>query len=85
MATFVLLPGGWHGGWWYQPLVDRLRQHGERAHPITLTGVGDRSQRGAASVNLDTHIDDVIRIMDTEQIDNAVLVAHSYSGMVMTA
>jgi pimeloyl-ACP methyl ester carboxylesterase len=85
MTTFVLLPGGWHGGWWYQPLVDRLHQHGERARPITLTGVGDRSHPCSIPVNLDTHIDDVIRVMDDEQIDNAVLVAHSYSGMVMTA
>ena len=85
MATFVLLPGGWHGGWWYQPLVDRLRQHGQQAHPITLSGVGDRSRPGSASVNVDTHIEDVIGYLDNQHIDNAVLVAHSYSGMVMTA
>jgi hypothetical protein len=24
MATFVLVPGGWHGGWYFQPLAEAL-------------------------------------------------------------
>jgi len=61
MATFVLVPGGWHGGWYFQSLAEALRARGHRAYPITLTGLGERRHLLRADVNLDTHIDDVIR------------------------
>ncbi|MBO0873112.1 MAG: alpha/beta hydrolase [Pseudonocardia sp.] len=82
MATFVLVPGGWHGGWYFQSLADRLRQHGHRAYPVTLTGIGERNHLPGA--NLDTHIEDVVGLLDRERIDDAVLCGHSYAGMVIS-
>ncbi|MEU0939643.1 MULTISPECIES: alpha/beta hydrolase family protein [unclassified Embleya] len=84
MTTFVLVPGAWHGAWTFQPLARRLREHGHDAYPLTLTGVGDRKHLLAASVNLDTHIRDVLNLLADEQITDAVLVGHSYGGMVIT-
>jgi pimeloyl-ACP methyl ester carboxylesterase len=84
MATFVLVPGGWHGGWYYTSLADRLRAVGHRALSITLTGLGDRAHLNSATVNLDTHIDDVLAVLAAEQVADAVLVGHSYGGMVIT-
>ncbi|NUR87723.1 MAG: alpha/beta hydrolase [Nonomuraea sp.] len=84
MATFVLVPGGWHGGWQYTGLADRLRAAGHRALTITLTGLGDRAHLNSATVNLDTHIDDVLAVFAAEQVTGAVLVGHSYGGMVIT-
>ncbi|NJP95591.1 alpha/beta hydrolase [Nonomuraea sp. FMUSA5-5] len=84
MAHFVLVPGGWHGGWYYSPLVDRLRAAGHQAHAVTLTGVGERAHLAASSVNLDTHIEDVLAVLAAERITDAVLVGHSYGGMVIT-
>jgi len=83
VATFVLVPGGWHGGWWYRPIAAALRRHGHDAYPVTLTGLGDRAHLGATA-NLDTHIQDVVALLETERITDAVLVGHSYSGMVIT-
>jgi hypothetical protein len=68
MATFVLVPGGWHGSWWFEPIVRRLRRHGHEAYPLTLTGVGDRIHLLATSVNLDTHILNVANVLEAERI-----------------
>ncbi len=84
MATFVLIPGGWHGGWYFQSLARQLRRAGHEAYPLTLTGLGERSHLLTSSVNLDTHIQDVIQVLESEQIENAVLCGHSYGGMVVS-
>ncbi|MFH8369313.1 alpha/beta fold hydrolase [Streptomyces sp. NPDC018031] len=84
MTTFVLVPGAWHGGWTFEPLARELRGHGHQAYPVTLTGVGGRKHLLTASVNLDTHIEDVVNLLVDEGITEAVLVGHSYAGMVLT-
>jgi pimeloyl-ACP methyl ester carboxylesterase len=84
MTTFVLVPGSCHGAWCFEPLARRLRQHGHEAYPITLTGVGARKHLLNASVNLDTHIEDVVNLLEDEQLTDTVLVGHSYAGMVIT-
>lgn len=78
MTTFVLVPGMCHGGWSYAELAEGLRGH--RVYPLTLTGVGERHD----GVNLDTHIQDVTGLLAAEDIRDAVLVGHSYGGMVIT-
>ncbi|MCQ4041211.1 alpha/beta fold hydrolase [Streptantibioticus rubrisoli] len=83
MTTYVLIPGACHGGWWYQSTARELRQHGHDAYALTLTGIGDRAHLLSASVNLDTHIEDVVRLLEDERIEDAVLVGHSYGGMVI--
>src|SRR5512142_2988322 len=82
--TFVLVPGGWHGGWWFQPLAHRLTRLGHEAFPLTLTGLGERKHLLAASTNLDTHVEDVVNVLETEQLEDVILVGHSYGGMVIT-
>ncbi|NEB76925.1 alpha/beta hydrolase [Streptomyces sp. SID14478] len=84
MATFVLVPGGWHGGWYYAALADTLRAAGHRALPVTLTGIGERAHLGGPAVNLETHIADVLAVLASERVTDAVLVGHSYAGMVIT-
>ncbi|WP_210238467.1 hypothetical protein [Brucella haematophila] len=41
MATFILIAGGWQGGWVYQKVADILAGHGHIVVPITLSGLGD--------------------------------------------
>jgi pimeloyl-ACP methyl ester carboxylesterase len=84
MSTYVLIPGGWHGGWYFQPLVDALRARGHRAYPVTLTGLGERRHLLDSSVNLDVHIDDVVQLLEMEQLSDVVLLGHSYGGMVLS-
>ncbi len=84
MATFVLVHGITCGAWAYKPVTKRLRAAGHTVHPITLTGVAERSHLNAPQVNLDTHIQDVVGTFLWEDITDAVLVGHSYGGMVIT-
>jgi hypothetical protein len=51
MSTFVLVPGGWHGGWYFQSFVDALRARGHRAYAVTLTGLGERRHLLNSHVN----------------------------------
>jgi pimeloyl-ACP methyl ester carboxylesterase len=82
-TTFVLVPGGWHGGWDYRPVTERLRARGHTVHELTLTGVGERSRFPLGTINLDTHIADVVRVFEQADLRDAVLVGHSYGGMVI--
>ncbi|WP_458690302.1 alpha/beta fold hydrolase [Nocardia tengchongensis] len=84
MATFVLVPGAYHGGWWFEPLARQLRERGHEAYPVTLTGLGDRVHLAGAGVNLDTHIADVVNVLDRNDLTDVVLVGHSSGGMSIT-
>ena len=84
MATFVLVPGMCHGGWCFDELAERLRDHGHRTYPLTLTGLSERGHLLHGGVNLDTHIQDVTGVLAAADIRDAVLVGHSYGGMVIT-
>ncbi|GGS91706.1 alpha/beta fold hydrolase [Nonomuraea spiralis] len=84
MATYVLIPGMCHGGWCFDDLAEGLRAHGHRVHALTLTGLAERAHLLHAGVNLDTHLQDVIAYMEAYDVRDAVLVGHSYGGMVIT-
>jgi pimeloyl-ACP methyl ester carboxylesterase len=84
MATFVLAPGGWHGGWYFQPLAEALQKRGHTAYAVTLTGLGERRHLLRANLNLDTHVDDVVQLIEMEKLSDVILVGHSYAGMVIT-
>jgi hypothetical protein len=61
-----------------------LTQAGHEVFTPTLTGVGERSHLLKSDVNLDTHILDVVNEMRWQELNNVVLVGHSYAGMVVT-
>ena len=42
MATYVLVPGAWLGGWAWNDVAARLRAVGHDVYPVTLTGLGER-------------------------------------------
>jgi pimeloyl-ACP methyl ester carboxylesterase len=50
---------------------------------MTLTGLGDRARPLSTAKNLDTHIQDVLSFLEAADIHDAVLVGHSYAGMVI--
>jgi pimeloyl-ACP methyl ester carboxylesterase len=81
----VLVPGACLGGWAWRDVAARLRAQGHDAYPMTLTGLGDRVHLARADVDLETHIADVVNLLDYEALEDAVLVGHSYAGTVVTA
>ena len=84
MSTFVLVPGGWRGGWTFTPLARVLRGLGHEVFTPTLTGLGDRVHLAAARPNLDTHIMDVANLLAYEDLQDVILCGHSYAGMVIS-
>jgi pimeloyl-ACP methyl ester carboxylesterase len=83
MANIILVAGTFHGGWYWDPIVPGLTSAGHRVFAPTLTGL-DASELIAGPVNLDTHIDDVLRVIDDNQLKEIALVGWSYGGMVIT-
>jgi pimeloyl-ACP methyl ester carboxylesterase len=84
MSTFVLVHGGGHGGWCWQRLVPLLRSAGHQVYTPTLTGLGERSHLLHPDIDLDTHIADVVGVLNYEGLTDVILVGHSYGGMVIT-
>ncbi|HEY6568197.1 MAG TPA: alpha/beta fold hydrolase [Actinomycetota bacterium] len=84
MATFVIVHGGWGGGWEWRHVANELIRLGHAALTPTLTGLGERSHLLAPSITLDTHAADVTGLLEWERLDDAILVGHSYGGMVTT-
>ncbi|MEU9837182.1 alpha/beta fold hydrolase [Streptosporangium sp. NPDC048047] len=86
MATFILVPGAWHGSWAFEAVVPPLERAGHVVHALTLTGLRpDDDEAAVAAANLDTHAGDVLRLLDRAHITGATLVGHSYGGMVIAA
>lgn len=82
--TFVFVHGAWGGAWDYQNMEKLLEEQSHKVYRITLTGLGERAHLNNPQVNLDTHIMDVVNVFKYEQIERAVLIGHSYGGMVIT-
>ena len=78
MSTFVLVGGAWLGAWVWRDVEDALVANGHRAYAVTLTGLGDRSHLNDTGVDLDVHVDDIVHVLDYEELDDVVLVGHSY-------
>ena len=81
---FVLVHGAWHGGWCWRKLGPHLTAAGHEVHTPTLTGLGDRVHLNRPDVDLDTHIEDIIAMMEFEDLHDVILVGHSYAGMVIS-
>jgi len=84
MSTYVLVHGAWHGSWCWKHVRQRLQAEGHQVFTPTLTGVGERSHLLTPSVNLDTHIEDIINLILWEELSQVVLCGHSYGGCVIT-
>lgn len=81
-TTFVLIHGAWHGGWCWRFVADRLRANGHRVFAPTLTGLGERCHLIEAVTSLDVSIADVENLLEAEELDDVVLVGHSFGGLV---
>jgi len=83
--TIVIVHGAWGGAWAFRRVDALLRDKGYNVYRPQLTGLGDRVHLATAEVDLETHITDVVNLLDYEDLSDAVLVGHSYSGIVVTA
>lgn len=84
MATLVLVHGAWGGGWEWREVERLLCARGHEATRPTLTGLGERAHLASPAVTLATHVEDVARHLEVEDLSGVVLCGHSYGGMVVT-
>ncbi len=84
MATYILVHGAWHGGWCYRETAAALRGQGHQVFTPTLSGVGERFHQSRESITLETHVRDLAGVVEAEELDDIILVGHSYGGMVIT-
>jgi len=84
MAAIVLVPGAGLGAWAWARVTPALRAAGPDVHPLTLTGAGDRAHLAHPGIDLSAWITDVVAALDAEELDDVVLVGHSFAGTVIT-
>ncbi len=85
MATVVLVHGSCHGGWGWQRVIPLLEEAGHEVWAPTLTGLAERRHLLTPDVDLRMHTRDVTELMGFEDLQDVVLVGHSYGGMVITS
>ena len=73
MTAYVMVRGAWLGGWCWQKVASRLRDEGHDVYPVTLTGLGERAHLASPEVDLETHISDVVNVIEFEDLHDVVL------------
>ena len=84
MANYILVHGGWFGAWCWDKVVPLLQAAGHSVYTPTLTGLGEQAALLTPDIGLDTHIQDVVNLIETKDLQQVILVGHSYSGLVIT-
>jgi len=82
--TFLVCHGAWSGGWAWKKMHPLMQAAGHRLVTPSYTGLGERVHLMNPSIDLDTHIEDVLNVIKYEDLRDVVLVGHSYGGMVAT-
>jgi pimeloyl-ACP methyl ester carboxylesterase len=82
--TYVLVHGTWLGGWCWKHVRRALTEMGHDVYTPTLTGCGERKHLMSRDVGLETHILDVANVIECEELDQVILVGHSFSGIAIT-
>jgi pimeloyl-ACP methyl ester carboxylesterase len=85
LARFVLIPGAWLGAWAWKEVTPYLEKKGNSAYPVTLTGMGERVHLATNDVGMNTAIQDVLNVIKYNDVNDFVLVGHSFAGKVVAA
>jgi hypothetical protein len=73
MSNFVLVHGGWRGGWIWKTVARQLRKEGNDVYTPTLTGLADRKHLLHSDINLSTHIQEIVSLIEYEELNDVVL------------
>jgi pimeloyl-ACP methyl ester carboxylesterase len=84
-ATFVLVHPAWHGAWCWKKVAPLLRAAQHDVYTPTLTGLGERSHLAHPMIGLDTHVQDVVNVLEYEDLRDVILLGHSNGGTLITA
>jgi dienelactone hydrolase len=64
MTVFILVSDAFTGGWIWRDVAAGLREAGAEVHPVTLTGMGDRRHLAGPGTDLETHVQDLVQLID---------------------
>jgi pimeloyl-ACP methyl ester carboxylesterase len=84
MATFLVSHGAWSAGWAWKKMHPLMAARGHRLLTPTYTGLGERGHLAGPDISLDTHIADILGVIEMEDLRDFILIGHSYGGMVAT-
>src|SRR4029077_6390329 len=84
VGTFVVAHGAWGAGWVWKKMHPLMAARGHRLITPTYTGLGERSHLANPAIDLDTHISDIVTVLDCEDLTGLMLIGHSDGGMVAT-
>lgn len=84
MTSFVVAHGAWSSAWAWRKMRPLLRAAGHELWTPSYTGLGERAHLANRSIDLETHIKDVVGTIEMEDLTEVVLIGHSYGGMVAT-
>src|SRR5580692_2158825 len=83
-ATFLVCTGAWSAGWAWKKMHPLMHAAGHRLVTPTYTGLGEREHLANPSIDLETHIQDILNVIKYEDLRDIALIGHSYGGMVAT-
>jgi pimeloyl-ACP methyl ester carboxylesterase len=83
-ATFLVCHGAWSAGWAWKKMHPLMAAAGHRLVTPTCTGLGEREHLANPSIDLETHIQDILNVIKYEDLRDIALIGHSYGGMVAT-
>jgi len=84
MASVVLAHGAWSAAWGWKKMRPLFRAAGIEFFSPTYTGLGERAHLARPDIDLSTHVQDVLAVLDVEDLRDVTLIGHSYGGMVAT-
>ena len=82
--TLLVAHGAWSAGWAWRKMHPLMAASGHRLLTPTYTGLGEREHLAHPSIDLETHIQDMLGVIKFERLEDFVLIGHSYGGMVAT-
>jgi pimeloyl-ACP methyl ester carboxylesterase len=81
-TTFVLVHSTCHSGWLWRPVAQHLRAAGHAVYAPTLPGLNAEDRR--AEVHLSDTVEFLVDYVERRDLADIALVAHSWSGFVVT-
>ena len=81
---FLLIHGAWHGGWVWNEISEILRYQRYSVSAPTLTGLGEKKHLLSSKITIETFIEDVVNHIVFENLNNIILVGHSFAGSVIS-
>jgi pimeloyl-ACP methyl ester carboxylesterase len=82
VATYVLVHGGWLGGWCWQKVVPLLEAEGHRVVALDLPGHGD-DDTAVSGMTLDANVACIREAIEAAD-ERVILVGHSMGGIAIT-